>query len=75
VATATIAGFAAGGGLGQLLISGQASQNYPEMFAGAFLVAALAIFFDLLLGALGWVAARKTHPRAKTPRSREAVPT
>jgi osmoprotectant transport system permease protein len=75
VATATIAGFAAGGGLGQLLISGQASQNYSEMFAGAVLVAALAIFFDLLLGGLGWLAGRKTHPRAKTRRSREAVPT
>jgi osmoprotectant transport system permease protein len=75
VATATVAAFASGGGLGQLLISGQASQNYPQMFAGAVLVAALAIIFDLLLGALGWVAARKTHPRAKTPRSREAVPT
>ena len=74
VATATVAGFAAGGGLGQLLISGQASQNYSQMFAGAVLVAALAVFFDLLLGLLGWLAARKTHPRTKTRRSREAVP-
>jgi osmoprotectant transport system permease protein len=75
VATATVAAFAAGGGLGQLLISGQASQDYPQMFAGAVLVAALAIVFDLLLGALGWLAGRRTHPRSKTSRTRVAVPT
>jgi osmoprotectant transport system permease protein len=75
VATATVAAFAAGGGLGQLLISGQANQDYPQMFAGAVLVAALAVFFDLLLGGIGWVAARRTHPRAKTGRSRQAVAT
>lgn len=74
VATATVAAFAAGGGLGQLLISGQASQDYPQMFAGAVLVAALAVIFDLLLGVLGWVAGRKTHPRTKIRRSRAAVP-
>ncbi|GAA3637528.1 ABC transporter permease [Microlunatus ginsengisoli] len=75
VATATVAGFAAGGGLGQLLISGQATQNYSQMFAGAVLVAALAIFFDLALGLLGWFAARKTHPRAKTRVRRQPQPT
>ncbi|HET9647659.1 MAG TPA: ABC transporter permease subunit [Microlunatus sp.] len=75
VATATVAAFAAGGGLGQLLISGQASQNYPQMFAGAVLVAVLAIVFDLLLGALGWLAGRRTHPPSKTPRTRVAVAT
>ncbi|MFP5283603.1 MAG: ABC transporter permease, partial [Actinomycetes bacterium] len=43
VATATVAAFAAGGGLGRLLISGQRSSDYPQMFAGAVLVEALAI--------------------------------
>lgn len=64
VATATIAGFVAGGGLGELLISGQRTADYSQMFAGAVLVAALAILLDLLLGGLGLLAARRsTHRR------------
>ena len=66
VATATVAAFASGGGLGQLLTSGQAQSDYPQMFAGAILIAALAIALDLLLGALGWLAARRARPRSKT---------
>ena len=73
VATATVAAFAAGGGLGQLLISGQANQNYPQMFAGAVLVAGLAIVFDLSLGILGWLAGRNTRPHTRR-RSRSAGP-
>jgi osmoprotectant transport system permease protein len=65
VATATVAAFAAGGGLGQLLTSGQATQNYSQMFAGAVLVAGLAVFFDLSLGILGWVAGRKSRPHSR----------
>ena len=68
VATATIAAFVSSGGLGRLLISGQATANYSEMFAGAVLVAALAILLDLLLGLIGWLAARRSHPgRAGAP--------
>ncbi len=75
VATATVAAFAAGGGLGQLLISGQKSNNYPQMFAGAFLIALLAIVLDLLLGALGWLAARRTQPRrARAAKSGSLAP-
>jgi osmoprotectant transport system permease protein len=62
VATATIAAFVSAGGLGRLLITGQATANYSEMFAGAVLVAALAIVLDLLLGLIGWLAARRTSP-------------
>jgi osmoprotectant transport system permease protein len=62
VATATIAAFVSAGGLGRLLISGQATADYSEMFAGAVLVAALAIVLDLLLGLIGWLAARRTSP-------------
>jgi osmoprotectant transport system permease protein len=68
VATATVAAFAAGGGLGQLLISGQANQNYSEMFAGAILVAILAVLLDILLGGIGLVADRSARPRRKTVR-------
>jgi osmoprotectant transport system permease protein len=66
VATATVAAFTSGGGLGNLLIAGQASSNYPQMFAGALLIAALAIVLDILLGGLGWLVARRTSPRSKT---------
>jgi osmoprotectant transport system permease protein len=62
VATATIAAYVSAGGLGRLLISGQATANYSEMFAGAVLVAALAILLDVLLGVIGWLAARRTNP-------------
>jgi osmoprotectant transport system permease protein len=65
VATATIAGYVAGGGLGQLLISGQRNADYSQMFAGAVLVAALAIILDVLLGGVGWLAARHRSPRRR----------
>ncbi|MFT4167164.1 MAG: ABC transporter permease subunit [Microlunatus sp.] len=62
VAVATVAGFVSGGGLGQLLVKGRSDGNYAEMFAGAVTIAALAIVLDLLLGLLGWLAARRTNP-------------
>ena len=66
VATATVAAFVGGGGLGRLLISGQRSANYPQMFAGAFLIALLAIVLDLLLGLVAWLAARRARPESRT---------
>jgi osmoprotectant transport system permease protein len=66
VATATVAAFAAGGGLGALLIAGQRTSNYSQMFAGAILVAALAIVLDFLLGGLGRLASRRSRPKRKT---------
>jgi osmoprotectant transport system permease protein len=74
VATATVAAFAAGGGLGQLLISGQLSRNYPQMFAGAVLIAALAVGLDLLIGGIGRLAARRTRPRSKTAAAAAIAP-
>jgi len=75
VATATVAAFAAGGGLGRLLISGQRNNDYPQMFAGAVLVAALAVVLDLVLGGLGWLAGRHARPRGRTPRAAVPAPT
>jgi osmoprotectant transport system permease protein len=63
VATATIAGFVSGGALGRLLVSGQRNADYSQMFAGAFLVALLAILLDLLLGGIGLLAARRSNRR------------
>ena len=68
VATATVAAFVGGGGLGRLLISGQRTSNYPQMFAGAFLIALLAIVLDLLLGLVG-LAGRPPGPPAQQDRA------
>ena len=62
VATATVAAYSSGEGLGRLLITGNATRNYAEMFAGAFMVAALAVVLDILLGGLGWLASRHANP-------------
>jgi len=75
VATATVAAFASAGGLGRLLTSGQQQNDYPQMFAGALLVALLAIALDLLLGLVGWLAARRMRPRSKTAASAALAPT
>jgi osmoprotectant transport system permease protein len=74
VATATIAAYSSGTGLGRLLITGNANRNYSEMFAGAFLVALLAIVLDIMLGAIAWLLARRRSSRSKTIGSALAVP-
>jgi osmoprotectant transport system permease protein len=80
VATATVAAYSSGEGLGRLLITGNATRNYPEMFAGAFMVAVLAIVLDILLGGLGWLAGRHASPgqgssRGISPGSKTGQPT
>jgi osmoprotectant transport system permease protein len=65
VATAIVAAFAAGSGLGRLLIAGQRTNDYSQMFAGAVLVAALAIVLDVVLGGLGLLASRRVRPKRK----------
>jgi osmoprotectant transport system permease protein len=52
ISTATIAAFVGLGGLGRFIIDGQATHNYAELGAGAFVVAALAIVTEafFLLG-------------------------
>ncbi|HEX8508231.1 MAG TPA: ABC transporter permease subunit [Propionibacteriaceae bacterium] len=75
VATATVAAFASGGALGQLLISGQKNADYPQMFAGAVLVAGLAIVLDVLLGAVGALAGRHACPRSRSSRQDVALVT
>jgi osmoprotectant transport system permease protein len=75
VATATVAAFAAGGGLGRLLIEGQRTNNYSEMFAGAVMVALLAIVLDIVLGGVGMLASRRIRPKRKTRGGAVPVPT
>lgn len=49
VATATLAAYTADTGLGRYLFAGLKSRDYPQMLAGALLVAALALLLDQLL--------------------------
>ena len=49
VATATLGAVIAGGGLGRYILDGLGRQDYVEVFAGAFLVALLAIVTELSL--------------------------
>jgi osmoprotectant transport system permease protein len=75
VATATIAAYSSGTGLGRLLVSGNANRNYSQMFAGALIVALLAIVLDVALGALAWLTARRRHAPNKTLGAALAVST
>lgn len=52
IATAVLAAAVGGGGLGRFLIEGLGSQDYPQLQAGALLVAALAFAVELALALL-----------------------
>ena len=47
VATATLGALVAGGGLGRYIVDGLALQEYDQLFAGALLVALLAILVEV----------------------------
>lgn len=47
VSTATIAALVSLGGLGRYVVDGLKLREFPQMFAGAFLVAVLAVLLDL----------------------------
>lgn len=61
VATATLAAYTADTGLGRYLFIGLKSRDYPQMLAGAMLVAALALLLDRLLATAQDRAARLAH--------------
>lgn len=65
VAATTVAAFASGGGLGRLLVTGQAQNDYPQMFAGAIMIAGLAVALHLLLAGVGLLVARRARPRSR----------
>jgi osmoprotectant transport system permease protein len=52
VATATLAALVAWGGLGRYIVDGLAQHDYPQVFAGALLVAALSAVAELTLAGL-----------------------
>jgi osmoprotectant transport system permease protein len=68
VATATLAAVVASGGLGRFIVDGIAVRDFPRVFAGALLVAALALSIEALL-ALGQRAMVSDGLRASGPRA------
>lgn len=66
VATATLGALVAGGGLGRYIVDGLALQEYDRLFAGAALVAALAIAVEVTFGTFERAA---TSPGIRADRS------
>lgn len=73
VATATLAAIIAGGGLGRYIIDGFATQIYTKVFAGAILVALLALATELSLSAVQRVLVPRGLRSLRTPPSRRAA--
>jgi osmoprotectant transport system permease protein len=72
IATAAIAAYVSFGGLGRYIIDGLSVQDYPQMAAGALLVAALALLVE---AALAGVQRLVVSPGLRAParRARRAV--
>ena len=64
VATATLAAWVGGGGLGTLLFLGLKTQDYAQMLAASMLVVGLAIVLEILLGVVEYLATHLTHRQA-----------
>lgn len=73
VATATIAAAVSVGGLGRLLIDGQAVRNYGEMAAGAVIVALVALAVDAAFALVQRLAVSPGLRPAPRQRRRRAV--
>lgn len=63
IATATIAGIAGGGGLGEIMVN-PVAYNESGVLAAAFCVAAIALLTAFLLGLAQRAASRRMAPRA-----------
>jgi osmoprotectant transport system permease protein len=73
IATATLAAIVAGGGLGRFIVDGLAQQDTPQAFAGAFLVAVVAIGTEVALGAIQRRLTRRSATVAGVQREEELV--
>lgn len=73
IATATLAAIVAGGGLGRFIVDGLAQQDTPQAFAGAFLVAVVAISTEVALGATQRRLTRRSTTVAGVQREEELV--
>ncbi len=73
VATATLAAIIAGGGLGRYIIDGYGQQVYTEVFAGALLVALLALATELTLAGLEKVLVPRGIRLLRAPAAQRAT--
>jgi osmoprotectant transport system permease protein len=86
IATATVAAYFAGGGLGRYVFGGLQSGDYPQMVAGSILVTAMALVVDGVLAlvqkfsvppgaSLGTIRNEgRTHARANRSATRVRIP-
>lgn len=74
VATATLAALIAGGGLGRYIIDGLAQFDYTKLFAGAILVALLAVATEFTLAGLERLLTPRGIRLVKVPTARRTVP-
>lgn len=75
IASATVAAMAASGGLGRMVLDGQKRNGgYPEVFAGAVLVMALAIVLDVILGVVAAILRRRANPSGRRSEPTEPAP-
>ncbi len=61
VSAATLAAFIGGGGLGELITSGMANFNFPQLIAGAVTVALLALAVELGFAGIEWLMTRSAR--------------
>lgn len=73
VATATLAALIAGGGLGRYVIDGLDQQDYTKLFAGAILVALLALATELALAAVERVLVPRGMRLLRAPTAQRAI--
>ena len=73
VATATLAALIAGGGFGRYIIDGLDQQDYTKLFAGAVLVALLALATELVLAAAERVLVPRGIRLLRLPTARKAT--
>jgi osmoprotectant transport system permease protein len=80
IATATLADYVGGGGLGHFIFLGLKTNDYPQMLAGSIIVILLAILSELLFSIVqrlvvpaGVTAGRPQDVRVKSTRSRAAL--
>lgn len=75
VATATLAALVAWGGLGRFIVDGLGQQNYPMLYAGAILVAALSLIVEFSLGGIQRLVTPAGLRSSKSTRKEEPLGT
>lgn len=80
IATATLADYVGGGGLGHFLFLGLKTNDYPQVLAGSIVVILLAIVSEILFSVVqrlvvpaGVSAGMSTNVRVRSPRSQAAT--